>query len=202
MQQPREHRARGGRGFDVGFRHLPVATSASLTPPIQEDDEGRDQDRPDEERVEQDAQAQGEAELSEGGQAAGEHRAERAGHDQAARADDPAGVGDRPPGPLDRPVLLLLLDDAGHQEDVVVLADGHQDHEQEEADLPVEPAPGARARVERLEDQLGHAERREVAEHDRDDQVEADPRAAEQEDEDDVDAEGHQEVHPPLVAAG
>ena len=39
-------------------------------------------------------------------------------------------------------VFLLFLDHAGHQEDVVVLADGDQDHEQEEADRPVEPAPG------------------------------------------------------------
>ena len=43
-------------------------------------------------------------------------------------------------------------------------------------------------------------ERGEVAEHDRGDQVEADARPAEQDDEDRVDPERHQHVHPPLVA--
>ena len=51
-------------------------------------------------------------------------------------------------------VLPLLLDHPGHQEDVVVLAHGHQDHEQEEADLPVEPDPGF-GPVVQAEDQLG-----------------------------------------------
>ena len=81
-------------------------------------------------------------------------------------------------------VLPLLLDHPGHQEDVVVLAHGHQDHEQEEADLPVEPDPGLGPVVQRLEDQLGHAQRGEVAEDHRRDQVEADPRPAQQDDED------------------
>ena len=47
--------------------------------------------------------------------------------------------------PFGDAVLLLLLDHPGHQEDVVVLADGDQDHEQEEADRPVQSAPRFRA---------------------------------------------------------
>ena len=89
----------------------------------------------------------------------------------------PAGVGHGQAGPLGDAVLLFLLDHPGHEQDVVVLAHGHQDHEQEEADRPVEAAPGLGAVVERPEDQLGDAERGQVAEHDREDQVEADARA-------------------------
>ena len=54
------------------------------------------------------------------------------GHDQTARADDAAGMSDGPARSLDRAVRSLFFDDPGHQQDVVVLADGDQDHEQEE----------------------------------------------------------------------
>ena len=71
--------------------------------------------------------------------------AERAGHDQAARADDAAGMGHGEPGPFDRAVLALLFDHPGHQEDVVIFTDGHEDHKQEECDGPVQTDPGRAA---------------------------------------------------------
>ncbi len=123
-------------------------------------------------------ESQGEAQLAQRGQVAGEHRAEGPGHDQAAGADDPAGVGHGPARALDHAVLSLLFDDPGHEEDVVILADGDQDHEEEEAHGPVESAPGLWTAMQRVEDQVGQAQRRQVAEHDRRDQVEADPRPA------------------------
>ena len=196
-------------GASEGRRGRPRARAASAAAPaasrvpeaVDQDHEGRDQDRADEERVEQDAQAQREAQLAEGRQAAGEHRAERAGHDQAARADDPAGVGHGQPGPLDHAVLLLLLDHPRHQEDVVVLADGHQDHEQEEADLPVEPDPGLGPVVQRLEDQLGHARARRGsrAPPSRSGRGRC-PGRRSRTTRISVDAQRHQHVHPPLVA--
>ena len=78
-----------GRSFAVAFRfrcssvgvpsgvltrRRELASRPRLLPPfgteaVHQDDEGRHEDRPDEERVQQDAQAQGEAELAERGQA-------------------------------------------------------------------------------------------------------------------------------------
>ena len=78
------------------------------------------------------------------------------------------------------PCFLLFLDHAGHEQDVVILAHGHQDHEQEETHCPVEAAPGFRAVMERAEDQFGDSQRGQVAEHDREDQVKADAGPAQQ----------------------
>ena len=144
-----------GRRRQLAARRDRTRDAAARLDSLDQDHERGDQDRPDQERVEQDAEAESEAQLAQRGQAAGEHRAERPGHDQAARADDAAGVGHGPPRALDRAVHSLFLDHPGHQEDVVVLADGDQDHEQEEADRPVEAAPGLGPAVQRVEDQVG-----------------------------------------------
>ena len=56
----------------------------------------------------------------------------------AATGDDPAGADQGDPEPLDRPEPLLLLDDPGDQVDVVVLAHGDEDHEEEHRHFPVQ----------------------------------------------------------------
>ena len=62
----------------------------------------------------------------------------------AAEADQAAGVADRPDDPPPQAPLLRLLVEPGHEEDVVIDPDGHQQHEQEVRHLPVEPL-GAQA---------------------------------------------------------
>ena len=51
------------------------------------------------------------------------------------------------PQPFDGAAAPLLLDHPGDQVDVVVLADGHQDDEQEQRQLPVQAAGTSRRRA-------------------------------------------------------
>ena len=56
--------------------------------------------------------------------------------------------------------------------------------------------------MERVEHQVGQAQRGEVAQHDRRHQVQPDARPAQEQDQDGVDPERDEHVHPPLVAGG
>ena len=64
-----------------------------------------DQERPDQGRVDEDADHQGEAELAERGERAEQERREAGGRDRRGRRDQAAGLADRPDDPARSPRL-------------------------------------------------------------------------------------------------
>ena len=58
--------------------------------------------------------------------------------DRRGRADQAAGLADRPDDPAAQAALLRFLVEPGHEEDVVVDPDGDEQHEEEVRHLPVE----------------------------------------------------------------
>ena len=97
-----------------------------------------------------------------------------------------------------RPTQVRLLAEPVHQEDVVIDADGHEQHEQEVGDLPVEPL----GPEDRDEDQVRGPEREGVGQEHRGDQVQARQRVAEGEEQDQEDADRHEEPALELVGLG
>ena len=64
---------------------------------------------------------------------------------------------------MNRPVGFLLLLDPRHEEDVVVLAHGDQNREQEDGHFPIEA--GESRRIEQPKDGKRHPQRGEIAQH-------------------------------------
>src|SRR5215475_13762734 len=160
----------------------------------------RDEQGPHEEGVHEDADRErGEDALVNGASRLSPHHqredAEGAGQDEPGRGDRQAGVLQGPGHRLPQRHPARLLPDPGHDEDVVVLAEGQQEHEHEERDEVVQPAGAGQV----LEEQHGHAERGQVAEGHGGDEVERGYEAAqdqrEQEpDDDDRDREDAHQV--------
>ena len=100
--------------------------------------ERRHKNRANDERIKQHAQREREAQLEHSSQRAGQHRGKRARHDDAATGDDAAGSHDGLAKPFQQSATSLFLEDASDQIDIVVFADGHEDYEQEQRQLPIE----------------------------------------------------------------
>src|SRR5581483_11453156 len=87
---------------------------------------------PHHEGVEEDPDADPEADLADAGDGGDEQGGEGAGQDETGRGDRPAGEDQAFPGGVGhRPAGVDLLPDPPGDEDVVVGTQGHQDHEQE-----------------------------------------------------------------------
>ena len=91
------------------------------------------------------------------------------------------------PHAFDRAAAPLFFHDSDHQIDVVILADGDQNHEQEHRQLP--PHTHERLAIEPHEDQLGDADGNQVTPEHREDQKQRDEQAAEQHQQHDKDPE-------------
>ena len=101
-------------------------------PAVEVERERGNEDRPDDERVEQDAEGDHEAELGEEDERQYRERREGAGEDDPGRGDDGARHRQAAQHPLARTAALGLLANPGHQEDVVVDSQRDQEYEREE----------------------------------------------------------------------
>ena len=95
------------------------------------------QQRADHERVEQDTEGHDERDLHQEGQRDHHQRRERRGEHHTGRGDHSARRGQPAQHPLPGAVRERLLTHPGHQEDVVVDAEGHQEHESVQRDRRV-----------------------------------------------------------------
>ena len=152
-----------------------------------EGEKGGHEQRANDERVQQHAERQREAQLHHRTQRATGHRDERAGHDDAATGDDTAGLEECLAQPGQRSAAALLLEYASDEVDVVVLADGDEDHEQEHGHFPVESLESVG--IGPAEEQYGRTHRDQISEHDGGDQVQAHERMPQQQPQDEEDGE-------------
>lgn len=132
----RETRIRGR--WSAADSPCPVLVGQPVWPPhlradVQE--QGRHEDRADDERVEQYAQGDREADLGEGDHGERAEGGEGSGEDQARRGDDCAGGGQARHHARAGALAAGLLADAGGQEDVVVDAQSDQEHEDEQREV-------------------------------------------------------------------
>ena len=91
----------------------------------------------------------------------------------------------------------LFLADAGHEEDVVVLADRDQDREEECWNLPVESREAGR--IEREEERKRGSECYQIAEENADDQVDGDCYLTKKRDQNQENSRKHKTIDNSLV---
>src|SRR6266496_6631083 len=170
---PMTHARPMGAGLadaDGGAGRLGSVTGGSAVrrrrpvPAAEERDRRWDEQGPDEKGVHEDADRErGEDALVNAASGLSPHHqcenAEGAGEDEPGRGDGRAGELEGPGHRLPQWHPGGFLPDPGHDEDVVVLAEGQQEHEHEERDEVIEPAGTGRV----LEEQHGQAERGQVA---------------------------------------
>src|ERR1035437_5289566 len=169
-------------------RTPPLRPPAVERPPgalADERSDGRDQQAADDERVDQNAQSHGQADLEEQLEWRGHKRPKRAGQDQTGRSDDRAGARRR--YSYTRPQLArrALFADPRHQEDVVVGSESDEQDEDHERDELVH----AGLAKEVLQDQGPAAEAHRVRQQDGENQVDRRDKGPEQQDQDDQDAD-------------
>ena len=143
-------------------------------PPAQQHHHRGDEQGADEEGVEQDAGGQPEPDLLHLGVAGGGQHPERTGQDEPGRGHGGAGGLDGPTHRRPDGRVVGFLADPGHDQDVVVLAQGHDEDEHEEGEDEVDPVLSA----DDLEDEDGQPQRGQVGEPHADHQVQRRHQAA------------------------
>src|SRR3954468_3537324 len=194
LHQPRHQPAADLRRQQPLARGLALAREPRRPPyaaPRIDHERGHDH-RAHDERVEQDAERDDEAELGQHDQRQDGERAERPGEHDARAGNDRAG--DREPAQraLARPVLGRLLADARHQEDVVVDPERHQEDEAQQRQRRIDAGEAE----DRVGDEHAEAERRgEAEDHRQHEQQRCEQRAQEHGEDEEHDDQRERDDH-------
>ena len=176
------------------------ASQEAELPAVQQNQIRGNEQRPHDERIEQHSKRQGEPQLLHAHQRAEPEGRKSPRHDDSAARNNRSRAQHGNPNAFDSAVPLLFFFDAGHQKDIVVFADRHQDREQKHRHLPVQPAEivGIFEIIERER----HPQRHKVAEEHADDQVQRDGRFPQQDHQDEEHGGQNQQVDFHLIVIG